>query len=462
MFYSTQVASVSVPRSCFHIALSSVTTAKNGFYELADDNGRTFRVLCDFSLENGWAWTLVESFSLGNNRQAFEKNPFIGSQVQGSLAKEVNPRSVNSYAFRLDSAALTSIAHNSTHWRSTCNLLILDNDTLAIRDVNQVYVDYVRSTFIDLNPVTFGSSDDTCRRVEVAYIGCDNCTDCKLQWQQTKGEHLRMIGSSISCDTDYSQRSPLPHISAGEYWGRYSTNPNNFSCSLSSGSTTQFWFGSHLRSRQTCLDYLKRGNTSNGQYMVEDEAGVFYPVYCDFESEGGGAWTLIESFRYDNTSKFESFTESNPINDLRPNFDEFRLSRAKMLQLAISSTHWRATCTFQSGQQLMYSDYARARLIDANILTPVKATKAANGGSLKMEYFSAYGVSCSECSIAWYSGSNGKQHLHQSAHSVGDISFPSLLSPSTDSFGLYLDVDPQLSCVSSPDSTTQWWIGGYL
>ncbi|XP_048578051.1 uncharacterized protein LOC116617049 [Nematostella vectensis] len=39
----------------------------NGYYQLVDNHGNTYKAYCDFNSEPGVAWTLMMSFSLTNN-----------------------------------------------------------------------------------------------------------------------------------------------------------------------------------------------------------------------------------------------------------------------------------------------------------------------------------------------------------------------------------------------------------
>ena len=38
----------------------------SGLYKIIDDNNKTFQVFCDFDSEPGFAWNLIQSFSLSN------------------------------------------------------------------------------------------------------------------------------------------------------------------------------------------------------------------------------------------------------------------------------------------------------------------------------------------------------------------------------------------------------------
>ena len=52
---------------------------------------------------------------------------------------------------------------------------------------------------------------------------------------------------------------------------------------------------------KTCLDYWTSAiKPISRDYMLEDQSGKPHHVYCDFDSEEGIAWTLVESFSMNN------------------------------------------------------------------------------------------------------------------------------------------------------------------
>ena len=59
------------PRSCQDYKAAGVD--KSGLYKIIDNTNLTLQVFCDFSSEPGFAWNLVESFSL-SNKDLFQVN----------------------------------------------------------------------------------------------------------------------------------------------------------------------------------------------------------------------------------------------------------------------------------------------------------------------------------------------------------------------------------------------------
>ena len=58
----------------------------SGLYKIIDDNNETFQVFCDFNSEPGFAWNLIQSFSLSNKDQMkVTYNSEIGSVCCSSV-----------------------------------------------------------------------------------------------------------------------------------------------------------------------------------------------------------------------------------------------------------------------------------------------------------------------------------------------------------------------------------------
>ena len=65
--------------------------------------------------------------------------------------------------------------------------------------------------------------------------------------------------------------------------------------------------------------------------------------YCDFTSEAGKAWTLIESFSLLNKGIY--IYHAFPRNENNFKLDDFRVSYQALVNMRDNSTHWRVTCT---------------------------------------------------------------------------------------------------------------------
>ena len=123
----------------------------------------------------------------------------------------------------------------------------------------------------------------------------------------------------------------------------------------------------------SCLDYLEHGVFESDCYWLFDNKDRRYVAYCDLSSEPGSAWTLVMS--WDRTNKNlpqfqrKTFLEDAPINHNTPNWNFFRQTLERMKNIRSRSSHWRATCSFNSKQVLDYRDYIRGKFNDFDIMT---------------------------------------------------------------------------------------------
>ena len=218
------------------------------------------------------------------------------------------------------------------------------------------------------------------------------------------------------------------------------------------------------RSATSCKEQLqKNGGNQSGVYELFDPANMsMYEVFCDAISEKGFVWTLIESFSFRNNNEFadKAFYEDFPVNQDAFSWNKFRLSLPLMNVTANRSTHVRATCNFNT-EELRYSDYLRAKLTDIDVMRLRDFF-----GCKKYEFISVRGYNCTNCTSdfiqkdiwhahidSYYGGTQrGCQCTRISVGAVKGLT-------GEDNFGWYGTVNTNHSCVSSDDSTTQWWFG---
>ncbi|XP_028416174.1 uncharacterized protein LOC114539797 [Dendronephthya gigantea] len=213
---------------------------------------------------------------------------------------------------------------------------------------------------------------------------------------------------------------------------------------------------------QSCLDYFKRGYKTNGYYHIINHGvnGLVHTVYCDFTSEPGFAWTLVESFALKH-KLLRAFRKSplktnDPVNPNTPNWNLFRMSYKQMSHLRSQSTHWRVTCNFQAKPIDIYRDYARATFKEFDALDFVGGVPCK-----KMEYINIRGHHCTECNARWLAKVN-QWSLHSDSTSLGcDFQPKTGAVLSEDNFGYYVNVNKKFRCSSSPRATTNYWFGGY-
>ena len=103
--------------------------------------------------------------------------------------------------------------------------------------------------------------------------------------------------------------------------------------------------------------------------MYDPTSKSFYQTFCDFTSENGFVWTLLESFRLGNKIEFQNqqFYKDHRVNQNSFTWNKFCLSRFIMNSTSSHSTHVRATCNFNI-DGMAARDYLRAKTSDLNIL----------------------------------------------------------------------------------------------
>ena len=213
---------------------------------------------------------------------------------------------------------------------------------------------------------------------------------------------------------------------------------------------------------RSCKDVMifKQVKT-NGIYNITDQQNISFPVYCDFGSEPGAAWTVIQSHSFQNNDAFKSkafFHYDMAINQDAPEWNSYRLSMSRMKSLQDVSTHWRATCNFPT-VGVDYRDYWRVSVESLDLLMePPK-----NAFCLFSEFVNIRGNMYANCTVltayslakgwtlhsdSWYGSQNGCEFNGQS----GGIK-------NEDNFGFYGAFNPAFRCTSSASSTSQFWLG---
>ena len=70
-------------------------------------------------------------------------------------------------------------------------------------------------------------------------------------------------------------------------------------------SCAQKFIGRHCEfERKSCQAYKAAGERSPGLYTIIDDSNQSFQVFCDFESEPGFTWNLIQSFSFSNKDLF--------------------------------------------------------------------------------------------------------------------------------------------------------------
>ena len=144
-----------------------------------------------------------------------------------------NETSPNWDLYRLRLERMRSLQVHSTHWRATCSYPTHGID----------YRDYLRGNFKDFNIVDFLGTDE-CKRVDYVDIRGHNGTNLKVPFWQKKSTWMLHHDSSY----DLCQfTAKVGSVSSEDNFGFYYTFNPTFRCTQADNSTTQWWFGAHLK-----------------------------------------------------------------------------------------------------------------------------------------------------------------------------------------------------------------------
>ncbi|KAL9967854.1 hypothetical protein ACROYT_G026152 [Oculina patagonica] len=209
--------------------------------------------------------------------------------------------------------------------------------------------------------------------------------------------------------------------------------------------------------RRSCNEIMTLNKvTTNGIYHIVDEHSNSFPVYCDFGSEPGFAWTLIQSHSLQNNDAFKDkafYLHDMPINQDAHEWDNYRLSMSRMQSIRDVSSHWRATCNFPT-DGVDYRDYIRVSLESLDLLVELNG----GGSCMLSEYINIRGNQCTDCTVwAAYNSNYGFHVDHWYSSNAGCDLTGGIKSE--DSFGFYHIISPDFRCTSSMSSTTQYWLG---
>ena len=211
------------PKSCVEYGQQGVY--KDGVYKIYNNGGNSFPAYCDLRSEPGIAWTLVMSWSRENRLiSSFERVPF---QINAAE----NENSPNWDRYRLSLERMRSLQAQSTHWRATCSYPTHGID----------FRDYLRGNFKDFNIVDFLGSAE-CKRVEYVDIRGHNGTNLTVPFWQGRALH---IDSSFFSLCEFS--ATVGAVSSEDNFGYYGKFNPKFRCTQTDNSTTQWWFGAHLK-----------------------------------------------------------------------------------------------------------------------------------------------------------------------------------------------------------------------
>ena len=209
---------------------------------------------------------------------------------------------------------------------------------------------------------------------------------------------------------------------------------------------------------RSCHDIMLSGKHENGVYQILNGAKNILHVYCDFGSEPGAAWTLVQSYSLEkrrNRRDTDMFSTKSLQDDyaVNGNWSSYRLSKVNMQTVREHSTQWRATCEFPT-TGIEFRDYFRASLSNYDPLYPSTERSLS-------------------CKLYEFINIRGNQYINCTAATVVDPStVPYLINTKTDvrcdldlqpnggtngenNFGFYQVINSAFRCSATSTSTTQ-------
>ncbi|XP_028416284.1 uncharacterized protein LOC114540214 [Dendronephthya gigantea] len=146
--------------------------------------------------------------------------------------------------------------------------------------------------------------------------------------------------------------------------------------------------------RRSCRGYVD-GNRVSGTYQVHDSNMNPFDVFCHFDQNSTMTWTLVQSYQFQNTSfRTLSFLLDSPVNENKPRWDAYRLSKSRMQSIQDDSSQFRMTCKYDT-DGMVYRDFVQATKSQVDIMiAPQKSYACAVVDAINVR-----GHSCSNCSI---------------------------------------------------------------
>ena len=210
------------PRNCKDVARNGAKIS--GMFRVYDSQDKPYQVFCDLTHEPGFVWTLIQSFSYGNNDQFKVKRFGLDFPVNEEES------TINWSAYRLSLIRMQSLAATSTHLRVTCNF----------PDDGLVFTDYARAKLEGHD--LFGQWHTQCRTYEYLNIRGIECHECTAGTWQLKMWHVNSQRSVIEAGCEYNGEAGA--VPQEQNFGLYVYVNVNFRCTSEQSSNTQHWIGS--------------------------------------------------------------------------------------------------------------------------------------------------------------------------------------------------------------------------
>jgi len=213
-----------IPNSCMDLLMNGQHS--NGYYQISGAGEQTWTVCRDFNSEPGSVWTLVMSYSF----EYFELPAFKSKSL--TLDVPVNELSPNWEVYRVSKGQMNFLRAKSTHWRATCQFVVVDVD----------YKDYVWGNFAVLDSTKF-QGVNTCKTVDYINIrGNVGAQTTAVFWQLVDHYGLHAASGVYTCDFKSRPEQEDHEDNSGYNF----PSSDAFRCTSNLNATTQGWFGSYI------------------------------------------------------------------------------------------------------------------------------------------------------------------------------------------------------------------------
>ncbi|KAM7432473.1 hypothetical protein ABFA07_017110 [Porites harrisoni] len=263
-----------------------------------------------------------------------------------------------------------------------------------------------------------------------------------------KKHHAKSCDGDVTCVNGCCKKNPCQNGGACTEICEPTSVRYNCSC-------PEKFIGRHCEfERKSCQVYKAAGERSSGLYTIIDDSSQSFQVFCDFASEPGFAWNLIQSFRLSQTQNIIFSGYTNAISGDQPNWHAYLIHPTYLAWLRTQSTHWRATCRYDT-DGVVYTDYMRTSLANCDIITLPEGTPP--NICFQFEFINIRGHECFNCTAPLWNS--------PALHTDSGLTFCEFNATegavvSEDNFGSYSSANPLHRCSSVPNSTTQFWLGG--
>ena len=121
---------------------------------------------------------------------------------------------------------------------------------------------------------------------------------CFILFSHTQSSHSPCVGD-VTCTNGCCRNNPCLNGGTCNEICEPTSVRYNCSCEVA-------FAGRHCETRlRSCQDCKAAGSDTSGLYTVIDDNSRTFQVFCDFDSEPGFAWNLIESFSLSNKHLFQ-------------------------------------------------------------------------------------------------------------------------------------------------------------